>query len=482
MVKRVLLFVTSHNSTNGYSYVGYEIAKRLSTYADIHLTVFGFQNFHKVANHRLDYPDNVYEYDAFANETVKQGGFGVEQVKDFVTANRPDVCIVYNDAMILHAVITQLKAAQEVVDRPFKIVAYVDQVYLCQKREYIDFLNKNTDFILAFTPFWEKCLLGQGITLPTRILRHGFNAQIHYPIPQKLARRLFGLSADDFIVMNLNRNQPRKRWDICMQAWALVVKQLLGKPIKLMIGTSLQGAWNILEVFERELAKLGLTLEQGMKHVIALDFPQQLCDEDVNFLYNVADIGLNTCDGEGFGLCNFQQAAIGIPQVVTAVGGFLDFFDDTCAITVKPKLTYYVDNSRDSVGGEAELGDYRDFAAGIVKYFEDRALVAEHGKRGREKILKNYGWDGIVKDLRGYIYEALQEQVPVESEVQAEEEEEVASDIGDSDTNVDINALTKVRSHSTKNKSKVAKGKKDDKKRLLKERLAAGSVYNSFKR
>lgn len=464
MVKRVLLFVTSHHSTNGYSYVGYEIAKKLSAYSDIHLTVFGFQNFHKVQNHRTDYPDNVFEYDAFANEVVKQAGFGIEQVKDFVMANRPDVCIVYNDVMILHAVITQLKAAQEAMEKQFKIIAYVDQVYLCQKREYIDFLNKNTDFILAFTPYWEKCLVDQGITLPIRVLRHGFNPQVHYPVPRHLSRRLFGLSPSDFIVMNLNRNQPRKRWDTCMQAWAVVVKRLLGKPIKLLVGTSLQGAWNTLEIYERELAKNGLTLEQGMKHVVVLDFPQQLCDEDINFLYNVADIGLNTCDGEGFGLCNFQQAAIGIPQVVPAVGGFRDFFDDLCSITVKPILTYYVDNSRDNVGGEAELCDFRHFADGVIKYFEDAELVKEHGKRCRDKIVKAYGWDGIAQDLHTYIYEALGG------------EEEVASDIGD---DIDIN-LVATKENEEPKKPKRRRG--DDKKRLLKARLASGGAYTAFKK
>jgi hypothetical protein len=32
---------------------------------------------------------------------------------------------------------------------------------------------------------------------------------------------------------------------------------------------------------------------------------------------------------EGFGLCNFEHAALGIPQVVPRIGGFLDFFDDS---------------------------------------------------------------------------------------------------------------------------------------------------------
>jgi glycosyltransferase involved in cell wall biosynthesis len=460
---RVLLFVTSHRSTNGYSYVGYEIAKHIGSHPDIHLTLYGFQRFHNIPNHRQDFPTDVMEYDAFENENPKQAGFGIDQVKEFVLSNRPDVCVVYNDVMILKGVISQLKQAQ--LSHDFKIIAYVDQVYLCQKKEYVEFLNQTIDAAILFTPLWEKCIIDQGLTSPTYILRHGFNANAHFPIPKNLPRRLYGIHPNDFVVMNLNRNQPRKRWDICMQAMALLVSIAPNEPIKLLIGTDLNGAWNILEVYERELKKYGLTLEDGMKHVIALDFPQQLSDEDVNFLYNVADIGINTCDGEGFGLCNFQQAAIGIPQVVSGVGGFLDFFDDDRAVLVKPKMTYYVDNSRDSVGGEAELCDYHDFAAGILKYYNNRDLMKSHGEKCRKFIIDNYGWDEIVADLRRIVYTVLGKQMPEKSR-----ETQVTEDPSNAKQSLNIELKPKLNRPDKKEKAR----------RLLKERLSTSRNHYTF--
>lgn len=426
-------------------------------HTDIRLTIYGFQGFHRIPNHRLDFPKDVFEYDAFANESPKQAGFGIDQIKEFVHTNKPDVCIVYNDAMILQGVIGQLKSAQSSV--PFKIVAYVDQVYLCQKNDYIKFLNENVDAAIMFTPLWEKCILNQGLKVPSHVLRHGFSKDAHFPIPKRLARKLFGIPENDFVVLNLNRNQPRKRWDICMQAMALLVSMAKDEPIKMLIGTDLNGAWSILEVYERELKKYGLTLDDGMKHVIALDFPQQLNDEDINFLYNVADIGINTCDGEGFGLCNFQQAAIGIPQVVSAVGGFLDFFDDECAILVKPKLTYYVDNSRDSVGGEAELCDYHDFTSGILKYYHNKQLMLDHGSKCRIKITTSYNWDDIVLSLKNIIMEV----VGVTNVVQIR--------AGKSKVRVSI-------PEEPKKPSEQKDKKKDSAKKLLKARLANGAYMS----
>lgn len=404
---KVLFFATNVKQYNGYSYAIYELARQLAKKDDIELTLYGFQNFYKNQNHVRDLPPNVYEYDAYANEEPKQAGFGFDQVTEFVTINQPDLCIIYNDMVVVSNVMDKL---YKVPNKNFKIMVYIDQVYLHQKKEYINLLNSKADFVLAFTKYWEECAINQGITLPTDYLQHGFNPMVHYPVPKHLARQFYNLKQNDFIILNLNRNQPRKRWDICLQAFAEIVKRHKHEPVKLLIATAVQGAWNLLEVYERELNKRGLTLEEGMQHLILIDNPQQLTDEEVNILYNLADLGINTCDGEGFGLCNFQQAAIGIPQVVPAIGGFLDFFDNSVATMIKPVLHLYIDTSRDGVGGESQLCDYKDFVEGLDAYITNPSLMAEHGKKARAKILKEYDWKDLGDKLHGLILKVTGKQ------------------------------------------------------------------------
>lgn len=405
---KVLFFGTNTQQYNGYSYAVYELAKELSKRTDIELTVFGFQNFYRNSAHIRNLPPNVYQYDAFANEEPKSAGFGFDQVTEFVSINQPDVCIIYNDMVVVSNIIEKL---YNVPNKNFKIIVYIDQVYLHQKKEFIELLNQKADFVLAFTPYWEKCVIGQGIKLPTDYLQHGFNPMIHYPFPKHLARQYYGLKHDDFIILNLNRNQPRKRWDICLQAFAEIVKRHNDKPVKLLVATAIQGAWNLLEIYERELVKRGLSLDDGMKHLILIDNPQQLTDEEVNILYNLADIGINTCDGEGFGLCNFQQAGIGIPQVVPAIGGFLDFFNDDKSIMVDPVVHLYIDSSRDGVGGESQICSYNDFVEGLDKYITNPDLIKEHGQNARKHILQEYKWC----DLGDRLYNIIRRLVPNET-------------------------------------------------------------------
>ncbi|GAX83301.1 hypothetical protein CEUSTIGMA_g10727.t1 [Chlamydomonas eustigma] len=272
-------------------------------------------------------------------------------------------------------------------------------VYLNQKKAYIENLNKSADAVIVFTEFWKTTIIDQGLTLPTYVLEHGFDGVRYFPIPKDIARTYLGLDQNDFLVLNLNRNQPRKRWDTCMKAWAEVVSRAPNSRMKLVIGTAMHGSWDLLEIYERELKKRSLTLELGMKHIVVLDRPNMLSDFDINVLYNATDLGINTCDGEGFGLCNFEHAALGIPQVVPRIGGFLDFFDDNNSTLVFPSIAYYVDSSRDSVGGEALMCSYTDFAIAIESYHNDQNLRKTHGDSCRSTIPKKYDWDKLAEKL-----------------------------------------------------------------------------------
>jgi glycosyltransferase involved in cell wall biosynthesis len=403
---RVLLFSTSFWQFNGYSSVGYELMKRWSKNDDLEITHWAFQNFYNNNNHKKNrqLPDNIQIYDAYANEKTKSLGFGFDEVTDFVTMNKPDVCIIYNDMVVVTNIINGLI---KVPNRKFKIIVYMDQVYLCQKKEAIQVLNQYADFVVTFTPYWEQIAKQQGLTTSTDWVRHGFNPEIYYPVPQKLARLYFNLNQNDFIILNLNRNQPRKRWDLTMMAFAEVVSRHLEDPIKLLIGTSVSGSWNLLEIYEKELRKHGVSLEIGMKHIIMIDNPQQLSDEEINILYNTSDIHISTVDGEGIGLCSLQSAAIGKGQIAPFIGGHRDFLNKDCAILIEPKVQFYQTNQSDGVGGCAEICHHIDFSDAIENYYTNPEMSKVHGKIARDKILKDYKWDDIAQKFSDIIFKVI---------------------------------------------------------------------------
>jgi glycosyltransferase involved in cell wall biosynthesis len=431
---KVALFGTHPNQYNGYSKVVYELASELAKMPDVKLFVFGFQNMYPRDQIRPRLPDNVMVYDPMADEgsasvsstsTISMNrGFGTHLVKTFVALCQPDVAIVYNDMAVISAVVRELK---DVPDRRFKIVTYIDQVYLNQKRYYIEFVNAHSDAAILFTPGWERCIVDQGVHVPTYNLPHGINTSVYFPIPRNLARRYYGFRDEEFLILNLNRNQPRKRWDTCMKAMAELVRRRPEAPIKLIVATAIKGAWDLLELYDRELRKRGVDIEVGRKHVVFVDSPQRMTDREVNMLLNTCDVGINTCDGEGFGLCNFEHAAVGKPQVVTRLGAFPDIFDDQCAALIQPTVAFYLDSTRDSVGGEALMCNYEDFADALEEYYVDPKKREIHGQRARARIMELYRWPAIAEKLRGILLGIVREDrhAPLEKEMSVHSMENV---------------------------------------------------------
>jgi len=387
---RVLICGTHPYQYNGYSKVVYELAAYLSVQPDIDLHIFGFQNYYKNEEHiRERSLKNVTIYDAHKNEEPKSKGFGYSLIKDYVLDFKPDIVIIYNDLVVICSLLDELS---KINNRKFKIVPYIDVVYKNEKNNLIRKINDLSDAGIMFTNYWKDVLTFQGFTKPSYVLEHGFNEMLYYPVDKTLARKYFNLNQDDFIIMNLNRNQPRKRWDLCLMSYIKFIKTHLDSNIKLLVATSLQGGWDMSDVIVSEIRKHNITMDDFKKHIIVLQRPQQMSDFDINVLYNCADAGINTCDGEGFGLCNFEQAALGVGQIIPNIGGFKDFFNKSNSMIISPSYSYYCDHSRDYVSGEAEICSINDFVAAMETYYEHRDLLSEHGKKSRQFITSKYTW------------------------------------------------------------------------------------------
>lgn len=390
-------------TSNGYSKVVYYICKYLQKYDDIQLTVYGFQNVNNTngSNIRNDL-DNVILHDVLANENPKRNGFGEKEIGDYLKKNPQDIIIIFNDSIITTALVGTLVKECWDEKKNFKLISYMDQVYKYQKKEYIQILNTFFDGIITFTPYWEEIAKKLGITKPLYNFPHGFDYNLYYPIPQTIARLYYNYSDDDFIILNLNRNQPRKRWDISIIAWANFLVMCYNKfkkisNLKLVVGTQINGYWDLMEVFNNEIRFTEIPWEEAKDTIVKIDNPQQLSDRDINILYNSCDIGLNTADGEGFGLCTFEGLGVGKPQVASYLGGMIEFLSDDYSFKIEPKSYIYLDHKSVGIGGKAELISPHECAEIFFKYYMDRNLLKKHGENARKHILTHYRWETLVE-------------------------------------------------------------------------------------
>ena len=141
--------------------------------------------------------------------------------------------------------------------------------------------------------------------MPIYIFPHGFDHKLYYPIDQRIARLYYNYNQEDFMVLNLNRNQPRKRWDTTIIAWVEFVERHYhvnitkklnkndckinkhtSRPVKLVVGTMVDGFWDLGNVLENEVKFRDVPLDYVKDTIITIPTPQGLTDRDINILYN----------------------------------------------------------------------------------------------------------------------------------------------------------------------------------------------------
>ena len=188
-----------------------------------------------------------------------------------------------------------------------------------------------------------------------------------------------------FIVLNANRNQPRKRIDITIEAFALFAR---GKPenvkLYLHMGTEDRGY---------KLSELRPWHELKNRVLLTTTSPQMpnISDERLNLIYNACDVGLNTSTGEGWGLVAFEHAATGAAQIMPRHSACLELWREA-ALLVEPIETFTPSTEFvvHKVVSAAAVAD------ALERIYQTPALLREFSVRGYERAtVPELGWSQI---------------------------------------------------------------------------------------
>ena len=342
---RFLLVSTHSEQVTGYSKVSYNLLRQLSTlHPIVKVFHFGFQRSVNVAGNMRKL-ENVIQYDAAANEDPKQQGFGFNKLAEYVDTVNPDIVMIYNDPIVVNQFLESIKD----LPKTFKTWIYLDLVYDHPDQGLIRNIEQRADRIFCFTEKWKQHLLSKIPTTnkPLHVMEHGVDMLTFKRTPdaERLAiRKQLNIPADGVAFLNMNRNSERKRLDLSIMGFSRLLKQNPDLPLYLVFVTGMnqqQGAYyNPIQIFVTELQLLGLDVLKYGNRVVCVDTNRQLFDDNaVNQIYNACDYGINTSNGEGFGLCQLEHLATGAPQVVVDIGDYHAFMDEKVAEFV-PASTY----------------------------------------------------------------------------------------------------------------------------------------------
>lgn len=174
---------------------------------------------------------------------------------------------------------------------------------------------------------------------------HGVDTSIFFPmepevedrqiVKRRAKEKLFRGNqehTESFVVLNANRNEPRKRIDTTIKGFAEFARDK-DKFVKLHLhmGAADVG-WDVVRLSKRFGIYDRLIMTNRRLDAPDVDL------EEMNLIYNAADVGMNTSSGEGWGLVSFEHAATRTAQLVPKHASLDELWTGTAEM-VEPTMT-----------------------------------------------------------------------------------------------------------------------------------------------
>jgi glycosyltransferase involved in cell wall biosynthesis len=386
MTARVLIIGQGIKPT-GYGRVSSSLLPRLASAYETHLFAINYRG-----------PALEGDWTVHPNR-VPGDNLGVEQLPALLNELRPDVVLIIHD---WHLYVDHAPALMDAPKRP-KTMLYCPVDGVAVDRRVVRGVS-TVDRLVLFTEF-ARCVIvagyagacadGDGLVMPPiAVIPHGVDSSSFRPLggassPECRARaRQICFPMQDlegsFVVLNGNRNVPRKRVDISVEAFALFAADKPDARLCLHMGLRDMGY---------DLVKLVRTFGIEDKVILTTrsEWQPDVSDRDLNVLYNACDVGLNTSTGEGWGLVAFEHAATGGAQIMPRHSVCEELWRGA-AWLVAPFTTFR--HPQDVV--EHALVRPSDVATALEELYCDGALLCRYAAAAYERARSpELNWDNI---------------------------------------------------------------------------------------
>src|SRR5262245_45266218 len=221
---------------------------------------------------------------------------GVMRLPHVLAHTKPDVVLIVNDPWILPNYCAALPE-----EHP-PVVAYTPVDAPGINPVMLAGLERLTHLV-AYTAFGAQELLAAGVPGPIGVIPHGIDLATFAPMDQALARATLGVPPDGFYVLVADQNQPRKRFDLAIAAFARFAAQVPDAYLLLHTQPVSEWGWDLRHLCWRAGVdtRTIFTNRGGM-----------VPDEVLRVVYACADVRLSATMGGGWELTIMEAMACGL--------------------------------------------------------------------------------------------------------------------------------------------------------------------------
>jgi D-inositol-3-phosphate glycosyltransferase len=282
-----------------------------------HYTLEALRKTWDVAVLGLNYRGDPHTYPYPIYPAYVPGGdlFGVSRIRELMGKLRPDIIVFQNDPWNIPRYVEALEDIPAAA-RPALVGAIAVDGLNCRGRAM-----NGLDHVVFWTQFGADEAAAGGYEKSYSVIPLGVDRSIYKPALYDKAhlRKLLGLPEKTwggFFFLNVNRNQPRKRLDLTLQAFAQFrrvwdISHQPGDPepfLYLHVCPTGDQGYDLTHLAAYyKLHQQIILAEPGVYHGSS--------EAEIVATYQAADVQMSTTQGEGWGLTTLEGMACGIPQI-----------------------------------------------------------------------------------------------------------------------------------------------------------------------
>lgn len=327
--------------------------------------------------------------------------WGYSRVIEMLGRTEPDVVVEYNDPDVL------MELLHENQYDPTKI--------LLQYRPILTYLPcdgynlpREWQKLVKITNVVAMSKYGQDNYPGSKMVYHGVDTDQFWPVAEKPivtstgitcrtkkdCKDVFGFDKDGFLVLRVDKNSGRKDFGATFQALVPFMKR--HKDVQVHLHTQ-----------TKQMAS-GVPLEKLVHREPEIDpkrwfFPgltnswEGWAQEDLNVLFNAADLFISTSRGEGFGLTLAESLACGVPVIAQNVSAIPETVGPGGRL-IEPQRLITVPS-----GEDVWLADIEAFTEALEYLYESAGARRSLGEAGVEHVRANFDWEVATSKFDEYI-------------------------------------------------------------------------------
>ena len=385
VAKKTLLWVgDDYRTLSGYG----RVARELFVY---------LKDTYNIVQYSINYLGASNDYTIISSTDGTPFGFNkLPLVVDFI---KPDILILINDSAIISGWLNKIK--NECLHKCI-IIPYLCTEYAGIRDSDVQLYNTVSNAMLAMATFTLTEIIDKGYKHKTFRLSHGYSNSIK-KMDKMQAKTLLGIDPQAFVFFSGSKNQPRKRLDIIIRAFVVFLKKHNNEKVILMMNCGLiDMGWDLKELYSRLCKEHAITNKENHIYFCSNNIRDaNKLDDELTVIYNACDVGITTSTGESFGLIPFEQAALGIPQIIPNYTGITETLSVGC-IKLNAYDFYVYPVVLQSAGGEGYVVNYINVVEAMELYFTKPDLYELHQRIIPENV-NNYSWKNMSIELVKFI-------------------------------------------------------------------------------